>query len=118
MPDLTTYLLSELPKSSAAATGQTGPCTGLADRLGWLFPEELDTLLEIEMDAEELEKTAEMLQLKADENTRSLLQKKTNGYLDNQGSGELEGERTELELPSIPLGLQNRWRIWKILQDI
>ncbi|KAF6232401.1 hypothetical protein HO173_009506 [Letharia columbiana] len=45
IPGLTPYLLSELPKLPSTSTAQTVSKDQVADRLGWLFPEEIDAII-------------------------------------------------------------------------
>ena len=95
-------MLSELPKTSSAITAQTPFNNEIADRLGWLLPEELDTITGNEIGYVDWEK-----------GIQSLIQK-ANMISADEG-GEEEGNK---KLVSAPLGLKNRWRIWKILQGI
>lgn len=45
IPGLTPYLLSEFPKLPSTSTAQTVSKDQVADRLGWLFPEEIDAII-------------------------------------------------------------------------
>lgn len=102
IPELSSYLLSELPKQTSTITAQELSKDQLADRLGWLFPEEADTIAGNGSGNVEWE-----------EGIQTLLQK-ANMISADEG-GEEEGNK---KLASAPLGLKNRWRIWKILQGI
>lgn len=100
VPKMSSYLLSELPKSSSTSTTQISSNNQLADRLGWLFPEEADTITGNETG--NWEEGIQVLLEKAD-------------LISADEGGEDEGKK---KLASVPLGLKNRWRIWKILQGI
>ena len=102
IPELTSYLLSEFPKQTTTVTAQRLSKDQLADHLGWLFPEEADTITSNWSGNVDWE-----------EGIQTLLQK-ANMISADEG-GEDEGNK---KLASAPLGLKNRWRIWKILQGI
>lgn len=97
---MSSYLLSELPKSSSTSTTQISSNNQLADRLGWLFPEEANTITGSETG--NWKEAIQVLLEKAD-------------LISADEGGEDEGKK---KLASVPLGLKNRWRIWKILQGI
>ena len=102
IPDLPSYLLSELPESSSRPTAQKSSKIQVADCLGWLFPEEADLMAGNETEYGDWEK-----------GIRILLQK--SNMISADEGGEEEGNK---KLASAPLGLKNRWRIWKILHGI
>ena len=102
IPDLSSYLYSELPKSPSTIPLQATFLDHLADRLGWLFPEEAETITGNEIGHIDWEKGIELLFQKAD-------------IISADEGGVEEGKK---KLASAPLGLKNRWRIWKILQEI
>lgn len=102
IPNLPSYLLSELPQASSTTTPQTSSKEQIADRLGWLFPEEADATTGNETGKGDWEQGIQVLLQKAD-------------LISVDEGGEDEGNK---KLASAPLGLKNRWRIWKILQGI
>lgn len=102
IPALPSYLHSELPKSTSSTAPQAPSQDHLADRLSWLFPEEVQTILGKETEDIDWEKGIEILLQKAD-------------MISADEGGMEEGNK---KLSSAPLGLKNRWRIWKILQGI
>ena len=102
IPSLPSYLHSELPKSTSPVSPQSSSQDQVAGRLGWLFPEEVATILGNETGDIDWEKGMEILLEKAD-------------MISADEGGVEEGNK---KLASAPLGLKNRWRIWKILQGI
>lgn len=78
------------------------PIDHLSDRLPWLFPEEAARLA--------MGDTSNMID---DENSQSLLAKADLICADEGGSDD-----QQKKLAALPLGLKNRWRIWKILDGI
>lgn len=102
IPDLFSYLSSELPKSSSPPTAPETLRRHLVERVGWLFPEEVDMIISNDTRHVEWEKDIPLLLEKAD-----------------MMSADEGGEESEKKkLASAPIGLKNRWRIWKILQGI
>lgn len=77
----------------------------LADRLGWLLPEELDSVMCTNLDCSDWDRLIETLLRKASEESHKV-------------GDEEERKEGKLKPTSAPLGLQNRWRIWKILDAI
>ena len=102
IPELISYLLSELPKSSSLAIALESLKNCLVERVGWLFPEEIDMLISNDTGHVDWENGIPLLLQKADMMSA------------DEGGEENEKKR----LASAPLGLKNRWRIWKILQGI
>ena len=102
IPELTSYLLSELPKSSSLAIALESLKSELVERVGWLFPEEIDMLISNDTGLVDWE------------NGIPLLLQKVDMMSADEGGEENENKR----LASAPIGLKNRWRIWKILQGI
>ena len=80
----------------------------VAARLGWISPSEHDAQTESCSN-----EAIEVMLRTADENTLSLLRKPAREY-----DEVMRPETKELEIPLIPLGLQNRGRIWKVLKDV
>ena len=102
IPELTSYLLSELPKSSSPTTESETLKSQLVESLGWLFPEEIDMIISNDTSHVDWEKGIPLLLQKAD-----------------MMSADEGGEENEKKnLASAPIRLKNRWRIWKILQRI
>lgn len=102
IPDLPSYLLSELPKSSSTFMTQGSLIDQFVERLGWLAPEETDTVMGNGTDYVDWEKGIPILLEKAD-------------MISADESGEEEDKK---RLASAQLGLKNRYRIWKILQGM
>lgn len=100
--DLVSYLLSELPKSSTPLTAKKFSRNQIVERLGWLSLEEADSLSCKETEDVDWKKGIPMLLQQAD-------------LISVDEGGEDEEKK---KFASAPLGLKNRWRIWKILQGI
>lgn len=102
IPGLSSYLFSELPKTSSPSTTPEALKRQFMEHVGWLFPEEVDLMISTDPGHIDWEKGIPILLQKAD-----------------MISADEGGEQTEnKKLASAPLGLKNRWRIWKILQGI
>ena len=101
IPGLQSYLVSELSKTSSTSTAQMPPTEQMTDIPSWLFPEKAETIIH-EKRFGDWEKDIEIL-----------LQNFKVSSIDD-GSEENGKKR----LSSAPLGLKNRWRIWKILESI
>ena len=107
IPSLKSYIAATLQGSVFSAKTQSLPGEQVTDRLGWLLPEELNALTDKGMQSIDWEKVIP-----------SLLQRAAQ---DCPWEGEEEEEERidgRLKLTTPPLGLQNRWRIWKILQAV
>ena len=100
--ELISYLSSELPKSSSPTTAPESLRSQLAEGVGWLFPEEIDMIMSNDTGQVDWEKGILLL-----------LQKP-----DMMSADEGREGNEKKQLASTPLGLKNRWRIWKILQGI
>ena len=96
------YLFSELPKSSSLSTAPEFLRSQLVKRVGWLFPEEIDVIISDDTGHVDWEKGIPLLLEKAD-------------MISTEEGGE---ENEKKKLASAPIGLRNRWRIWKILRGI
>ena len=90
IPDLASYLLSAHSKLSSASTTPESLGSLVVEDLGWLFPEEIDMIINIGTGHADWGKCKSIR---------------------NQDEGKKEPA-------SVPLGLRNRWRIWKILRGI
>ena len=102
IPELISYLSSELPKSSSPIAAPESLRSQLVERVGWLFPAEVDMIMNNDTGDMDWEKGIPLLLQKAD-----------------MMSVDEDGEENETKkLASAPIGLKNRWRIWKILQGI
>ncbi|KAG6985323.1 hypothetical protein G7Y79_00110g101640 [Physcia stellaris] len=77
----------------------------LADRLGWLLPEELDTVMNTDLGCIDWDRLVDTLLRKASEESHKV-------------GDEEERKEGRLKPTTAPVGLQNRWRIWKILEAI
>ena len=86
---------------SSTGAAQASPAEQITDLPSWLFPEEGETITS-EKRFGDWEKDIEML----------LQNPKVSSIEDG---GEESGKK---RLSSAPLGLKNRWRIWKILESI
>lgn len=102
IPDLPSYLLSELPKLFSTFMTQGSLKDQVVERLGWLAPEETGTVMGNGTDYVDWEKGIPILLEKAD-------------MISADEGGEEEDKK---RVASAPLGLKNRWRIWKILQGM
>lgn len=102
IPELSSYLCSELPKSTSQSTTPETLRKWFLERVGWLFPEEVDLIISTDPGNIDWEKGIPILFQKVDMISA------------DEGGGQMEDNK----LASAPLGLKNRWRIWKILQGI
>ena len=105
VPDLTSYLINEIRVCSSAVKVDMPTSKQLADRLGWLLPEELDTVMDTKLDCIDWDKLVDTLLRKASEDSHTV-------------GDEEERKEGKLKPTTAPVGLQNRWRIWKILEAI
>lgn len=106
IPGVESYLMAiarDLGLSSVASQGPTK--SQLADRLKWILPEELEQWTDTDVSSVDWKKVIPVLLQKAHENGP-------------KAGDEEERKEGKLKSTSAPLGLQNRWRIWKILQDV
>lgn len=90
---------------SSTATVQRPTNKQLADRLGWLLPEELDTVVDANLGPIDWDGLIDKLLRKAAEEGHKV-------------GDEEERKEGKLKPKTAPLGLQNRWRIWKILEAV
>lgn len=102
VPELSSYLFSKLPKSTSLSTTPETLRKRFLERVGWLFPEEVDLIISTHPGNIDWEKGIPILLQKVDMISA------------DEGGGQMEDKK----LASAPLGLKNRWRIWKILQGI
>ncbi|KAL9628894.1 MAG: hypothetical protein Q9164_007112 [Protoblastenia rupestris] len=91
----------ELPESSSALVAQTPSNNEIARQLPWLFSKEIEIITE-GIEQQDWEKGIKILREKASTMTA------------NEGGMDEEKKK----LADVPLGLKNRWRIWKILEDM
>ena len=91
--------MPELPVSSVERESRKGH---LSDRIPWLFPEEADRLEPSSAGA-----------LGSDRQIASILAK-----ANKISAAEGDTDDTAKQLGGTPLGLKNRWRIWKILEGV
>ena len=101
IPELISYLSSELPKSSSAITVPESLRSQLVECDGWLFPAEVDMIINNDTGHMDWEKGIPLLLQKVD-----------------MMSADEGREENGKKLASAPIGLKNRWRIWNILQGI
>ena len=101
IPNLSSFILSELPKQSDPS--QTPADHKAKVKIQWLF---FDELRSIQLSDEGGHNWTEGIKL---------LKAKANSV----GADDIGGEsRQENSMSLVPLGLRNRWRIWKILEHI
>ena len=103
IPKLILYLSSKLPNSSSPTTVPESLRSQPVERIGWLFPEEIDLIMSNDDTGHvDWEKSIPLLLQKAD----------------MMSADEGGGENEKKKLASALRGLKNRWRIWRILQGI
>ena len=100
IPSLTAYIVSELPEASPPST--TPSIEQALASLSWLFEDEIGEIVEAEKRDVDTIEGSRLLAEKAD-------------LISADESGE---EQETKPLASVPLGLKNRWRIWKVLKQI
>ena len=100
--DLVSYLRTELAKPTRCSAEPKIRKGHLSDVIPWLFPEEVDQLEASDADA-----------LGSDQQFESMLAK-----ADMISAAEGGTDDATKKLVDVPLGLKNRWRIWKILGGI
>ncbi|CAD6586962.1 MAG: hypothetical protein ASARMPRED_002896 [Alectoria sarmentosa] len=98
--DLSSFILSELPQQSNSS--QTPAAHQSEAEVEWLFPQELKEIQRLDQGGHDW---AEGIRL---------LKEKANSISADEG-GEPQEEKL---MSSVPLGLKNRWRIWKVLEHI
>ena len=107
--------LSKLPRGPTTRA-RSDNAADVANHLGWLFPGELSVLSDQHMDAIDIDQAVQSLARTLDETTQEML--------DNYGRGCVYANEAVLKInkegksPALPVGLKNRWRIWKILEQI
>ena len=101
IPNLSSFILSELPEQLNPS--QTPTDHGAKVKIEWLSFTELDNVQLIDEGGHDWAEGIKLLKAKAN----------------SIGADDIGGEPRQEKLMSlVPLGLRNRWRIWKILEHI
>lgn len=98
--NLSSFILSELPQHSNSSPASADPEANL--EVGWLLPQELEETQLSDQGGHDWIEGIKLLQAKA------------NSIRADGGGEPLKGKL----MSSVPLGLWNRWRIWKVLERI
>lgn len=102
IPGLSSFILSELPQQSNSAQTSTDHQAEVDVEVEWLFPQELEATQHLDQGGHDWAEGIRLLNVKA-----------------NSVGDDLGGEsRNGKLMSSVPLGLRNRWRIWKVLEYI
>ena len=100
IPNLASFILSELPHNSNSSQA---PADDQAEvEVEWLFPQELEAIRHLDQGGRDWAEGIRMLK------------KKANSINFDGGDGIQMGKAMSV----VPLGLKNRWRIWKILENV
>ena len=100
IPGLSSFILSELPQQSNSS--QTSADLQADVDVEWLFPQELEEIRHLDQGGHEWVEGIRLLKVKANS-------------IGSDGGGE---PRQGKLMASVPIGLWNRWRIWKVLEHI
>ena len=100
IPGLSSFILSELPQQSNSSQTSEDPQADV--EVEWLFPQELEETRHLDQGNHDWVEGIRSLKVKANS-------------IGADGGGE---PRTGKLLASVPPGLWNRWRIWKVLEHI
>ena len=107
--------LSKLPRAPTTRAG-SGNAADVANHLGWLFPEELSVVSDQHMDAIDIDQAVQGLARTLDKITQEMLDNyERRCVYANEAVLKINRDG---DLPALPVGLKNRWRIWKILEQI
>ena len=101
IPGLTDFILSSLPRPSNRSQMSADQQADV--EIEWLFPEELEGIRYSDPGSRDWAEGIRLLKMKA------------NSIGADIGN---EVQRGDGAMASVPLGLLNRWRIWKILERI
>lgn len=102
IPGLSSFILSELPLQSNPSQKLVGHEPEAEFEIEWLFPQEMEATRQLEQGRHDWAKGISSLKLKA------------NSIGADVGAEPRKGKL----MSSVPLGLKNRWRIWKVLEHI
>lgn len=102
IPGLSSFILSELPVQPNPSQTSAGHQAEVELEIEWLFPQELEAIRQLDQGGHDWAEGMSSLRVKA-----------------NSIGADAGGEPRKRKLmSSVPLGLENRWRIWKVLEHI
>ena len=102
IPDLFSYLRAQLPTATPNSRQKATRTEHLSAAIPWLFPEEINQFEASNVLCDGYVQQIEALTQKAD--------------MINADEGGIDKEKQRMT--DVPIGLKNRWRIWKILNGI
>ena len=100
IPGLSSFILCELPQRSNSSRTSAVPQAKI--EVEWLFPQELEAIQHLDEGGHDWAEGIRLLKVRAKD-------------IGADAGGE--PQRAKL-MSAVPLGLRNRWRVWKILEHV
>ena len=101
IPNLASFVISKIPTQSSSSLESRSNGQGIAS-IEWLFPEEIQAIEHTISESRDWTEGAR------------LLNEEVSNISAEEGGDPQDGKMMAV----VPLGLKNRWRIWKILEHI